>query len=401
MKLSRGQTIQVTIDRLSVGGRGVGRFESFVVFVPDTAPGERVEVEITFVKKSFSEGRLIKVLDRSSSRVKPPCPVAGICGGCNWQHLNYPTQILWKRELVRESLRKFSGFDVSSEDRVQPVISSPDEFRYRNRVQFHHENGKLGFFQRGSHRIVDIQDCPITETAITTLIPEFRSRFHGKPAGRFEAYISEEGPVHLRGPGLNEKSEQDDSDQDEQGGLSFSFSQVNTKQNTQLVQAVVAIFKELGKSHSEPQVFDLYSGAGNFSFPLLEALPNATLTAVELNSQSVQRGRAQSALKYPNRDVRWFANDVLTFLNQNKLPEGSLVLIDPPRTGCDPDVMRQLASSKISYLVYVSCHPVTLARDLAFLREAGFGLDRVQPFDMFPQTDHVETLVLLSRATIV
>ncbi len=396
MKLSRGQTLEVTIDRLSVGGRGVGRAEKFVIFVPDTAPGERVEVEITFVKKSFAEGRLLRILSRSSTRVTPTCPVAGLCGGCNWQHLDAATQLHWKRELVRESLRKFSGFDVSEEARVQAVVASPNSFRYRNRVQFHHESGKLGFFQRGSHRIVNIDDCPITEEAITSLIPDFKARFATAAPGRFEAFISEDGPVRTRGPGHM------DTDQEaESGGLSFSFSQVNTAQNTNLVRAVVELFHKMSKSVSKPQVFDLYSGAGNFTFPLMEALPTASFTAVELNSQSVKRGREKTAASFPDRDVRWFEADVLTFLKHNELPEGALVLIDPPRVGCDPEVMRILASSKISYLVYVSCHPVTLARDLAFMKEAGYRLERVQPFDMFPQTDHVETLVFLSRETIV
>lgn len=404
MKLSRGQKIHLTIDRLSVGGRGVGRYSiddssdsrKVVVFVSDTTPGDSVEVEIVFVKKSFAEARLLQVLNASTNRIEPPCPVAGVCGGCNWQHLKYETQLEWKRELVRESLRKFSGFDVSEDSRVSTVVPSPDEFRYRNRVQFHHENGKLGFYQRGSHRIVDIDDCPITETAIAYLIPEFKRRFANQAPGRFEAYISEEGPVRTRGPGHGSIEEPE-----EQGGLNFSFSQVNTNQNENLVRDVVEIFSQLSAAVSQPAIFDLYSGAGNFSFPILNALPTASLTAVELNAQSVERGRAKSQSLYPNRKIQWHAADVLTFLKQSRLPDGALVLIDPPRTGCDPEVMKILANSRISHLVYVSCHPVTLARDLAFMKEAGFDLKSVKPFDMFPQTDHVETLVFLTRETIV
>lgn len=410
MKLTRGQTVQVKIERLSVGGRGVGRVggenddRKVVVFVPDTAPGERVEVEIVFTKKSYAEARLLKILEKSEARVVPPCPVAGVCGGCNWQHLSYPEQLTWKQELVRESLKKFSGFDVSAEDSVQAVVPSPDEFRYRNRVQFHHQNGRFGFFQRGSHNIVDINDCPITEEAITSQIPEFRKQFASKSPGRFEAYVSQEGPVRTRGPGLQESSQtaSAESQEEEQGGLSFSFSQVNTKQNVNLVSSLVAHFVErarLQKSTEPAHLYDLYAGAGNFTFPLLKAFPDATITSVELNAQSVARGKEITATEFPNSKVKWHQSDVLTFLQRHVFPPQSLVLIDPPRTGCDPEVMQLLAASKISYLAYISCHPVTLARDLKFLKEAGYQLSSVQPFDMFPQTDHVETLALLKLDT--
>ncbi|RYZ65068.1 MAG: class I SAM-dependent RNA methyltransferase, partial [Proteobacteria bacterium] len=364
--------------------------------------GELIETEIIFTKKSYAEGRLLRILEKSESRVVPPCPVAGVCGGCNWQHLDYSTQLNWKRELVRESLSKFSGFDVSSDEAVQAVVPSPDEFKYRNRVQFHHQNGRFGFFQRGSHRIVDIDDCPITEEAITSLIPDFKTQFGSKPPGRFEAYVSQEGPVRTRGPGLQDgESSEDTNDQEEPGGLSFSFSQVNTKQNVNLLRAVVARFQEQAELTADPralQLYDLYAGSGNFTFELLQAFPEATVTAVELNAQSVARGNELAQSAYPTRKVRWHQADVLAFLKGNEISPGALVLIDPPRSGCDPEVMQILASSKISYLAYVSCHPVTLARDLKFMKEAGFELVHTQPFDMFPQTDHIETLAVLTRS---
>ncbi|HVK62628.1 MAG TPA: TRAM domain-containing protein, partial [Bdellovibrionales bacterium] len=226
MKPVRGQTLEVQIERLAVGGRGVARHEGLVIFVPDTAPGERVEVTLTLVKKNFAEAKLNRVLHPSSHRRTPPCPVAGVCGGCNWQHLEYDEQVRVKRELVRESLSKFSGFDVSKTESVSPVIASPREFRYRNRSQFHHDGSKFGYFKRGSHSIVDIDDCPITEEAIAAKIPELKKQLANKKPGRIEVSLDQDGVVRVKSADIQH-------DEDEGGGL--SFSQVNSEQNKLLI----------------------------------------------------------------------------------------------------------------------------------------------------------------------
>ncbi len=385
----RGSKIKLHIDRLSVGGRGVGRSEDLVIFVPDVCAGEEVEVEITNVKKNFAEGRLVSILKASPSRIVPPCPVAGVCGGCNWQHIAYDEQLQTKRELVRESLRKFSGFDVSAESLVQPVIASPRPLRYRNRIQLHHRPGLIGYYKRGSHALVEIDDCPIAEEIIANEIPRLRDSLKG--SGRIEVYVSEDETVHTRGGGQS-------ADEDE-GGLSFAFSQVNTQQNRNLVSVVISTFMTKLMDFDDPVIFDLYAGSGNFTFPLAKAFPSAKMTAVELNAESVTRAREQTtALKH---DIRWVQNDVGSFLAGVELPHGAAVLLDPPRAGCDPQVIQKLASSKLSLVLYVSCHPVTLSRDLKTFRELGWTLESVQPFDMFPQTDHVETLAVLTRPTSV
>lgn len=392
-KPSRGDRLTIHIDRLSVGGRGVGRANELVIFVPDVCPNEDVEVEITFVKKNFAEARLINVITTSASRVKPPCPVAGLCGGCNWQHVAYDEQLRQKRELVRESLRKFSGFDVSAADAVQPVVASPSPLRYRNRVQFHHVGRELGYYARGSHRLVSIDDCPIAEESIAALIPELKQRLATEPGGRIEVFIAEDSSVQTRGGTQASALEGDD----DEGGLNFAFSQVNTQQNRNLVAAVTEIFAEKFFGDPIQTIVDLYAGSGNFTLPLAQALPLAKLTAVELNRESVERGDSKSRQLQPSREIRWVQSDVGAFLSKEKITSGAGVLIDPPRSGCEPEVVNLLAQSSIGFLVYVSCHPVTLSRDLKILREAGFVLESVRPFDMFPQTDHVETLVVLTK----
>ncbi len=395
--VNRGDLLTLHIDRLSVGGRGVGRTQDLVVFVPDVAPNEDVEVEIVALKKNFAEGRLVRVLTPSASRVVPPCPVAGVCGGCNWQHVDYPEQLAQKRALVQESLRKFSGFDVSAEGSVRPVIPSPKPFLYRNRVQFHHSGNKLGYFKRGSNELVAIDQCPIAEAPINELIPGLKSRFADQASGRIEVFVGSDDAVHVRDPqGSGDPKDQDHDDSE--GGLGFAFSQVNTQQNRNLVASVVSVFVMKFLDSKNPVLFDLYSGSGNFTFPLAKAFPGASITAVELNRESVLRGKEKSAEAKSGRDINWLQSDVGEFLKTVSFPVGSGVLIDPPRSGCTPDVTAVLASSPIEFLVYVSCHPVTLARDLKPFFQAGFALESVQPFDMFPQTDHVETLAVLTRS---
>ena len=389
--LSRGSKVKLHIDRLSVGGRGVGRNEALVIFVSDVCAGEDVKVEITSIKKNFAEARLLHVVKASPNRVVPVCPVAGVCGGCNWQHISYGEQVRVKRDLVRESLRKFSGFDVSAEDRVQPVIASPRPLRYRNRIQLHHSPGVIGYYKRGSHSLVSIDDCPIAEELIANKIPKLRATLPG--SGRLEVYIGEDLSIHTRGGGL--------ADEDTEGGLSFAFSQVNTQQNRNLVSAVVSAFMKFFLDIEEPVLFDLYAGSGNFSFPLAKAFPTSQLTAVELNEESLVRAREKTAQSFSEQDIRWVLSDVGAFLSRENLPSGAGVLIDPPRAGCDPKVVMKLAKSPVAFVAYVSCHPVTLSRDLKVFYENGWTLESVQPFDMFPQTDHVETLVLLTHPTSV
>lgn len=359
-----------------------------VVFVANAAPDEKLLVQLTLVKKNFAEAEILRIVEPSPHRVTPPCPVAGVCGGCTWQQVEYGEQLRQKRELVRESLRKFSGFDVANEEAVQPAVASPKPFRYRNRVQFHFDKGRLGFFKKGSHELVDILDCPITDEPIASKIPELKKSIGTKGTGRFEMLIARDGRVLRRDA---------NSGEDDHGGL--AFSQVNSEQNDVLVQAVVELFAKRASSGPPiATVYDLYCGNGNFTFPMAKALPTFHFVGVELNSESIATARETSTELGEAARMRWHVQDVGTFLSIENLPADAAILLDPPRVGCAPEVISSIAESKVNWVVYVSCHPVTLGRDLRALREAGFALKSVRPFDMFPQTDHVETLVVLERS---
>lgn len=379
--LKRGDKLVVHVDRLAVGGKGVARHEGLVVFVGDTAPGDQVEVEITLAKKNFAEARLLQILKSSPARREPPCPVAGICGGCNWQHLMYEAQLSSKRSLVIESLQKFSGFQIAEAD-VLPTVPSPKELRYRNRIQLHHSGPRIGFNRRGSHEIVDINDCPITDERLAHLIPQLRRELKDAKAGRFELYLTKEGETARRNSHALEDSD----------GAGPAFSQVNTEQNENLIRYVLELLNE---GDSADHIFDLYAGSGNFTFPIANKLQGMNITGVELNSASVKLARSIVAQSFPNRALQFIEASVDEAVVDLPITRNSIVLLDPPRVGCGPDVVSRIAKRSPRKVVYISCHPATLARDLKPLSESGYMIESIMPFDMFPQTDHVETVVSL------
>jgi 23S rRNA (uracil1939-C5)-methyltransferase len=374
--LKLGDRIELFIDRLSIGGRGVARHQGIVVFVENVAPKETIEAEVTLLKKNHAEATLLRVLTPSAFRITPDCPVYGVCGGCNWQHLSYSEQLRQKRSLVEESLRKFSGFSVNDGE-VREVIASPAEFHYRNRIQLHYQGSKIGFFKRGSHQIVDIERCLIAEEPLNNEIPRLRRALDGKKPGRMELALNADGAV----------------------GAESGFSQVNSAQNTQLINDVVNRAIELASHHTKMTVFDLFAGSGNFTFPLATALPQAEIFAAELDPAAVKRAvlairRFQDLGQPQFGRISFECTDVGEFLKRSKNRPSralnpTLIVLDPPRTGCGTEVMTLLAESLPENIFYVSCHPVTLARDLKFLAAVGYRMVRIQPFDMFPQTDHL------------
>jgi 23S rRNA (uracil1939-C5)-methyltransferase len=363
---------------MAVGGRGVARIEGVVIFIDDVAPDEEVEIEIDRIKKNFAEARLIQVLKASPSRVKPRCHVAGICGGCNWQHISYEEQLKQKRELVSDSLRRFAKYEVDESFAVRP---SPTEFNYRNRIQIHFDGDKVGFHRRGSHSIVDVENCDIAENSV---LEELR-RFRGERRD-----LGTSGRLQLTANSRESAGENVEAgDEDSQF---TAFSQVNTRQNKELVEYVTDLVKKAW--NGQASLVELYSGGGNFTFPLASSLPkSAKMTTVELNRKSVEDAKARHLRDFADHDIRMECASVDDFVRSERIQNGDFLLLDPPRTGCGTETMRAIAARKPSHIVYVSCHPVTLARDLAVLRENGYRLRSAMAFDMFPQTDHVETVV--------
>lgn len=377
--LSRGSQINVTIEKMAIGGAGIARHEGMVLFIPLAAPADELTVEITLKKKNFAEAKIVKILKPGPSRRTPPCPVALVCGGCNWQQITEDEQRLQKEKLVLETIQKFNR---GVEFEYLPIKASPRSLRYRNRIQPKFKNGNFGFFARNSHAIVNINDCPITEEELTAKFPEVRSFAEKKRSQdllKLEMYIAEEGDIRY---GLI--TEEDDG---------VGFSQVNRFQNEDLVATAL----EWAGDFSYKTVFDLYAGSGNFTFPLASKYSIANVIGVELNPKLVERAKSRIG----NKPIKYFHSDVESYMKKAVIGRDDLVVLDPPRAGASEEIMKKLAEAPPRKIIYISCHPVSLARDLnwlfAWAQKLGksFKLSRVQTFEMFPQTDHVETIAEL------
>jgi 23S rRNA (uracil1939-C5)-methyltransferase len=374
------EKFKVQIEKMAFGGDGIARHEGLVLFVALAAPGDELLVQITEKKKNFARAEIVEILSPGPSRIKPPCVYFGHCGGCNWQHLSYEGQLEQKEKIVREQLREHLAHVVF--ENIEP---SPQPLRYRNRIQLKYEQPRLGFYGRGTHEIVDIDDCLITEEALAKEIPPLKKSLS---IGRKTAIPKIE--LLLKTSGEKEIVFEDSPFE------GAGFSQVNRWQNEKLIATVL----EWAATAPFTAIYDLYAGAGNFTFPLLQKFPTVKVIGVELNSKTVQLAQKRIAdQSLSPKKIDFFLADVELFLKRTSLVDNALIVLDPPRAGCSENVLKYIEHQPISRLLYISCDPSSLARDLTRLhsQKRPWRLVRAKPFDMFPQTDHVETLVELVR----
>lgn len=368
-------SVDIVIEKLVAGGEGLGLLDGKAVFVPGTLPAEKVRVRLTQRRKDFDRASLIEVVDASPSRQDPPCTLAGFCGGCDWLHIRYEEQLAQKAAIVRESFRRVGRFAWDSVS-----IHAGPSLGYRNRVQIHRDPaGRLGFMATGSQRIVPVATCPVSDPAVNrvfadpALAPADRERFTVWGEGEWPAVegVDDERELTVRVQGKK---------------VVFSvgcFFQSNLSVLSQLVPFVM-------QDLSGEAAADLYCGVGLFGAFLAERFPR--VTAVESSSLS---------LSYARRNIPGVSNDFYPISVEQWIESGAArgpfdaVVVDPPRVGLSPEVRQWLCRAKPSRLVYVSCNPVTLARDLGELTQAGFAIEEVGLFDFFPQTSHVETVARL------
>lgn len=373
MNPKNSPTLDLKIESLSYnGGRGVGRHEGVVVFVPGTAPGDLARVRIIERKPRFMIAEVVEILSPSPSRREPPCSVAGRCGGCSWQHITYAEQVLQKQNILISSLRsvaKLGSFEV------QPFLASNREFHYRNRIQVHIDGSRVGFFAKGSNDLVATRDCLVSEAALNA---KLKSLSLAETGGRKRVELA-----------IDELTESVVVRQERDPHTAL-FGQIHREQNEILKTKVIDCIE--GKPD---WAMDLYAGSGNLTFPLWDRVSPQPLLAVELSRESVDRGRKRGG------KILWVAGDVGKVLAREKPRAGNgCVILDPPRPGCDKAVTDELIRLRPEQLVYVSCNPTTFARDAERLISSGqFKLLHVQGIDMFPQTEHVEMIAYLRAAT--
>jgi len=365
-----GSKLTLTISDTAFGGEGVARTDDFVVFVPFVAVGEVVEAEVTEVKKRFARARLLRVLQPSPDRVAPACRYFGDCGGCQYQHLAYPAQLQLKHKQVGDLFERIGGFDPAL---VAPIIPCPQPYGYRNRIMIRSQWDKfkqglnIGFIRADNRLVVDLDECKIAEPALNEQIRQVRA--HPPPRGGIK--------VVLRIPPEGWEVPPD------------SFFQNNFFLLPRLVKVVRDRLRQGGTRH----LVDVYCGVGFFSLELASMVES--FAGVELDRLAIKAARSNAAARGCANGVfvDGAAEELLPELLARFTAGATTVLLDPPRKGCPPQMLRLLRQVRPAQVIYVSCHPATMARDLNVLCAEGvFKLAQVIPLDMFPQTSHVESV---------
>ena len=377
-RLEVGQRCSLRITDIAFGGEGVARLGELVVFVPFVIAGEEIEAEITEVKKNFARAKLLRVLQTSAERVQPQCTYFMACGGCQYQHISYAEQLRIKHKQISDLFQRVGRLETT----IEPVAGSPREYGYRNRIMIRTQWNKpeqrlnIGFIRYDNRFVEDIDHCPISEPEVSDGIK--RVRANPPPKGGLKVV-------------LRKMPEGWDVPQD-------SFFQNNFFLLPELVNTVRTFFKESGSRF----LIDLYCGVGFFGIELAD-LADAFL-GVELDKKAIQSARKNAANRGMNNGDFQIgpAEELLPHILQSFPATDTTVLIDPPRTGCPAPSLELLRETKPQQIIYVSCHPATLARDLNVLCAGGvYEVTRVKPLDMFPQTQHVECVadIRLSRKT--
>ncbi|HYY96260.1 MAG TPA: class I SAM-dependent RNA methyltransferase [Pyrinomonadaceae bacterium] len=404
-RLRAGAELELTVERVLPGGVGLAHARGQTIFVALAAPGDRARVRVESVRARLAFASITEILQPSPARVEPPCPYFGRCGGCDFQQLSYEAQLSAKVEIIRDCLRRVAHTEPPAEIEVVP---SPEVWRYRARARWQHDPLRklLGYYERGTHRVVDVAECPVAAPAVEERLSRLRQALREgrlpEDAHEFEAVEGDRG-VSLAPPFEPE-------DEGEQArtiaGERYRFGagcffQINHALLEPLVREGLGVAE--GKAAggvAGDTALDLYSGVGLFTLPLARRF--ARVVAVEANAAAAdyaRRNLADAALTNARVETdavgNWLKENAQGPESAQPLRHVDFVLLDPPRAGADADAVRAIIALTPRHISYVSCDPATLARDLRAFTEAGYRLASVRAFDMFPQTHHVETVVHL------
>ena len=457
-----GDRIELTIEDIAAGGEGVGKIDGFVIFVPASAPGDKLSVELTTLKKKYGRGRIAKIIEPSRRRVKPPCPVYENCGGCQFQHLDYDAQLAYKTKMVQDAIAHLGSLESVE---VKPCKGMSDPWAYRNKAQMmvagrpylereHSEKGPrlrpyFGFYAQRTHRVVPVSECLIQSKANNDVLKAARDMterlgwvpYDEKSETGFLRYVLARSTVkgdtllilvasqpslpnikefvsgvrgrvkNLQGVVVNLNPHRTnvvlgtttrliwgkDHLIEEISDLKFrispkSFFQVNPWGLETIYECLDTALPLRGKD----TVLDLYCGVGSMSLYLARRAKR--VVGIDSCGPAIEDAIINSDLN----DIgnAYFATGATEKVLPRLYQQGerfAAAVLDPPRKGCAPEVLNTVSRMRIPKLVYISCNPATLARDLGQLKELGYQTETVQPIDMFPQTYHVESVATLSR----
>ncbi len=371
-----GDVLELDITDLAFGGEGVGHVDGVAVFVPFVAVGEHVRTEIIEVKRNYARGRLLQILTPAEERIRPTCPHFTACGGCQYQHLPYPTQLAAKRKQLTDIFQRIGDF---ANPPIEPVVGSPVQYGYRNRILVRTQYSKrtkrmsVGFLRHDNRLVVDVEQCHIAEPSLNEQLQTVR-----------------QDPPRKNGIKFNLRMMPDDWELPPD-----SFFQVNYHLLPKMVEAARRYLQDSGAT----KLLDIYCGAGFFCLELGDLVSG--FAGVEIDKKAIQAARKNAeARQHRHGDfVAAPAEEAIPELVARFQAQETAVILDPPRRGCATSLLDTLRQHRPRQVIYISCHPATLCRDLKHLCEDGtYRLAGVTPLDMFPQTKHVECVCDLRLA---
>ena len=394
----------IEIEKLDHQGRGIGKIDGKIVFVPNTYIDEKVEIEVIKDTTKFMEGKVVKFLKKSSDRVKFSCPYYNECGGCNIAHIKYEKQLQFKEDLVKNIFKKYANIDIN------PKISKSDEeLHYRNKVVFHVKKDKIGFYQEETNTLVPIDKCLLLDELLNKTL--WALSMNIESADLKSMTLKSNGESTLAKFVGNTKLDNDETifwgnksaldkkatDELKEDAIVFklgrynyavnadAFFQVNTKQAVKIYDKVRKHIQEC----SGDKILDLYCGIGSISIYISDLCKE--VVGIEINKSAIKCANYNKKLNNI-KNVKFIAGDVSVAIN-NKM-KADIIIVDPPRGGLDNKTISTIKEIKPNTIIYVSCNPLTLARDINRLCDE-YVLNNIELFDMFPQTYHVESVCLL------
>jgi 23S rRNA (uracil1939-C5)-methyltransferase len=397
MKIKVGDIIETSIQTVAFGGNGIGRINNVVIFVPFTVDGDVVAVEITEVKKKYLRGKIKKILVPSPQRVEPRCPYFSKCGGCQYQHILYEYQLEIKQKQVVESFERIGKLQTPF---IKEIIPSPESFGYRGKADCHvvfsrGQTPKIGFMDVEGSKLVAVERCELMEETINRALQDIRDDLiTGKTKIHDERQI-----IWSEIPGEEKVAGTPEHVTRKVKGKSLIVPYKGFFQaNFFLLDTLVDCVMEMGGLTGSETVMDCYCGSGLFSLFLAGYVRQ--VLGIELYRKSVEYAR----LNYKNHGISntdVFRGDVKHVVKNEIIAKRitiDLVILDPPRIGCDKELLSGIAKLKPEKIIYISCNPATQARDIRYLTDKGFSLMALQPIDMFPQTKHIEVIAVLEKS---
>jgi 23S rRNA (uracil1939-C5)-methyltransferase len=386
-----GKILDVKIEKIVPNGFGLAFAENLTIFVSLAAAGDQVRVRLNQIKGKTAFAEIVEIIEPSSERIKPLCVYFGRCGGCDFQQLNYESQLKAKVGIIKDCLTRIGKINFAGEIKI---IGSPQDFGYRSRAQWHvnTRTQRIGYFRRNSHDVIDVETCPILTAELQKTLTDLRGEIE------WQSFWSEK--VEIEAANVGEKVSIYSAELVEPTEeISFVLGENRYfydarsffQGNLFLVEALVET--ALGDARGKIAL-DLYCGVGLFTLPLARKFEK--VFGVEANEKAIESAKKNiENARLENTEV--FAESVGEWLveNEEKLSDIDFVLLDPPRSGTEKETIENILRIKPKQISYVSCEPSTLARDLRILCESVYEIESITALDLFPQTHHIETVVRL------